>query len=181
MGSEKWEPRLEEPRDVGIMYHCTGKNVEGLWHVFMMGLENQISESTSGDLFLVPNYDYTIWPIGKARIDPEGKWDPTASLVDVGGDQQGVRQQRSKNYESKKDEWTTMEVYTLGTSAIHLVNGNVVMVVENTGIKYPDETTVPLSKGKIQLQSEGAEAYYRRATIQKITEIPAEIKAAAGL
>jgi hypothetical protein len=37
-----------------------------------------------------------------------------------------------------------------------------------------------LCRGKLQIQSEGAEAYYRRIEIRPITDYPADIRAAAG-
>jgi hypothetical protein len=41
-------------------------------------------------------------------------------------------------------------------------------------MKQTDGRTAPLRKGKIQIQSEGAEAYYRNIQIRSITEIPSE-------
>lgn len=180
-GVKKWEPRLTKPRDMGIMYHCTGENEEGLWKVFMKGLECQISEETSGDLFLVPDYSFSSWPLGKVRIGDEGAWDPAAPLQAVGGDTSSVHYKRSRNYESPGNEWTTVEIYTLGTTSIHLINKNVVMVVEDTELQLSNKNKVPLKKGKIQLQSEGAEGYYKNITIRSISEIPDEIKIAAGI
>ncbi|CAN5338569.1 DUF1080 domain-containing protein [soil metagenome] len=179
-GEKKWEPRLTEPRDLGIMYHCTGENEEGLWRVFMTGLECQISEQSSGDLFLIPDYFSSTWPLGKVRLGDDGEWNPAAPVKSVGGDENSVRVKRSQNYESPGNDWTTIELYTLGTTSIHLVNGNIVMVVEDTKLKSKN-VTAPLKKGKIQLQSEGAEGYYRNVTIQPISEIPEEIRKAAGL
>jgi hypothetical protein len=34
---------------------------------------------------------------------------------------------------------------------------------------------LPLTKGKIQIQSEGAEVYYRQIKIQAIDRLPAEV------
>jgi len=73
----------------------------------------------------------------------------------------------------------TLELYTLGQTSVAVVNGHVVQVLRNT-VAYLGKTAVPLSAGQIQLQSEGAEAEYRRVEIQGITEYPAEISKAAG-
>ena len=74
-------------------------------------------------------------------------------------------------------EWTTLELYALGRQSIQVINGHVIMALDN--IRLKDGT--PLSAGKIQLQSEGAEVYYRDVRIQPITEFPEEIQKASGL
>ena len=66
-------------------------------------------------------------------------------------------------------EWNVMEVYAFGRTAVHVVNGKTVMVL--TGLR--DAKDVPLTKGRIQIQSESAEVYYRNVRIRPITELPA--------
>ena len=55
-----------------------------------------------------------------------------------------------------------------------MVNGQVVMILTGSRQKVGDKE-VPLTKGKIQIQSEGAEVYYRNITIRPIEAIPAEL------
>ena len=176
-GSKKWEPRLNLPRDMGIMFHLTGTNEDAFWSVFMLGLEFQISEGSTGDLFLVTNKTYSIFPVVDVRFDSSRKWDVTKAQQQISRGHIS----RSANFESDSAEWTTLDLYTIGGSAVYLVNGRVVMAFENAGLLQPDKSITPLTKGKIQLQSEAAEAYYKDITIQKITDYPPEIKAAAGL
>ena len=180
-GVKKWAPRLNELRDMGIMFHLTGKNEDAFWSVFMMGIECQISEKTSGDLFLVPNKTFSIRPVADVRVGEGYKWSVNAPLRQLGGfvnDSSNLS--RSENFESDSAKWTKMDVYTVGSSAVYLVNGHVVMAFQNAGLQHADKTVTPLTKGKIQLQSEGAEAYYKDITIQSISEIPADIRKAAG-
>jgi len=180
-GVKKWAPRLNEPRDMGIMFHLTGKNEDAFWSVFMMGIECQISEKTSGDLFLVPNKTLSIRPVADVRVGEGFKWNVNAPIRQLGGfvnDSSNLS--RSENFESDSTHWTKMDVYTVGSSAVYLVNGHVVMAFQNAGLQHADKTVTPLTKGKIQLQSEGAEAYYKDITIQSISEIPADIRKAAG-
>jgi hypothetical protein len=54
---------------------------------------------------------------------------------------------------------------------IHLVNGHVVMVVEDA--TKPDGTD--LRKGYIQLQSEAAECYYKNFVLTPIRAFPPEL------
>ncbi len=84
--------------------------------------------------------------------------------------------------ENPTGEWNTIELYTLGRTSVHVVNGHVDNVIQNAStIEGPEFTEMPLSSGQLQIQSEGAETYWRRVEIQPITEFPAEIKKAAGL
>lgn len=45
----KWPPRLDQPRDSGIIYHANGPDI-----VWCRGLEFQIQENDVGDLWLIP-------------------------------------------------------------------------------------------------------------------------------
>ncbi len=181
-GTKKYAPRLTMPRDMGIMFHLTGTNEDAFWSVFMMGLECQISEQTSADLFLVPDKKFTTWPVADVRVGGDTKWDINAPLKVAGGKAGIIRSvKRSENYESDSTKWTTMDLYTIGSTAVYLVNGHVVMAFQNAGLEQADKSITPLTKGKIQLQSEGAEGYYKDITIQQITEIPDDIRKAAGL
>jgi hypothetical protein len=166
---------------MGIMFHLTGTNEDAFWSVFMMGLECQISEGTSGDLFFVPNKDFKIAPAAEVRVNDTKNWDVKASLKKVGANTNYQSVTRSKNYESDSTTWTTMDVYTVGSAGVFLVNGHVVMAFQNANVVGADKTVTPLTKGRIQLQSEGAEGYYKDITIQSISEIPSEIRKSAGL
>ena len=72
-------------------------------------------------------------------------------------------------------EWNTMEIYTFDGNSVHVVNGKVNNRIYNA--RYlEDGEEVPLTKGKIQLQSEGAEIYYRNLQIEPISAIPGSVK-----
>ena len=55
-----------------------------------------------------------------------------------------------------------------------MVNGITVMVNNNTGF-YENDVVKPLSAGRIQLQSEGAELFVKSVEIRSIKKLPAEI------
>ena len=64
-----------------------------------------------------------------------------------------------------------MEYDCFGDTSIHMVNGKVVMVLYK--LREPEGTgDKALAKGKIQIQSEGAEVFYRNIVIEKITGLP---------
>ncbi|MGL4461428.1 MAG: family 16 glycoside hydrolase, partial [Planctomycetia bacterium] len=67
--------------------------------------------------------------------------------------------------------WNTVEVYTLGQTTVFLVNGKPNMVLERT-VQELSDGWKPLTKGKIQIQSEAAEVYYREVKIRPMKSFP---------
>lgn len=174
-GEKKWPPRLHMPRDAGLLYHGFGEpgSVSQRWHPTQ---ECQIQEGDTGDY----------WPIGDVTIDiPSAKTDtakwwaykPSAPLHRYFFSKE-MSERRCIKYpdnERPHGQWNTVEVIALGDSSIHLVNGKVVMrLYHSRSIK--DGVSVPLTSGKIALQSEGAEVFYRRVEIRAITTMPKEFQ-----
>ncbi len=166
-GPKKWEPRLTKPRDSGLLYHCTGPH-GAFWRVWKACVEFQVIEGGMADLYLLGG------PGGDVRVKSEQNrtFDPTSQIISS-----KPPIQRSADFENPTGQWNTLELYTLGRQAIHVVNGQVVMAVDNIRI---GANNTPLSKGQIQIQSEGAETYYRNIKIRAITAFPAAIKQQAG-
>ena len=69
--------------------------------------------------------------------------------------------------EKPHGQWNKVELICIGDSSIHIVNGKVVMRLYNSR-KIQNGRKVPLTKGTIALQSEGAEVYYRDIKIKPI-------------
>ena len=165
-GEKKWEPRLTKQRDSGLLYHCTGPH-GAFWNVCMRSLEYQVQEENLGDLYFLAGTaaDVPTSPGAKVPGVPEIRWDPTQPFLPAKG------AERSVNHENPHGEWTTAEFYVLGQQAIHVVNGHVVLSLDNARLK--DGT--PLVDGKIQIQSEGSEVYYRNIRLRPITAFPAKL------
>lgn len=82
---------------------------------------------------------------------------------------------RSANHESPAGKWTTLELICFNGQSLHIVNGKVVMVLQNS--RYTkDGEVLPLQKGKIQLQSEAAEVYFKDIKIRPIDHMPAQYR-----
>jgi len=71
----------------------------------------------------------------------------------------------------KPVDWNVCEVIAWGNVGIHILNGEVVLVLTNPRFKEGGRE-IALTHGKIQLQSEGAEVFYRKAEVRPIEEIP---------
>ena len=181
-GGKKWEPKLDALRDNGILFHCTGRH-GAFWNVWKQSVEFQVEEKNMGDLYLLAG---TSARLPAAQKDGKGKWyyDPAGEMKSFGritGAAGGNTSHLPGSFEKPNGEWNTLELYAIGRSAVFVVNGHVVQVLHDIAkADKPREEPKPLSEGQIQIQSEGAECYYRRMEIQPITALPAVIHTAAS-
>ena len=73
-----------------------------------------------------------------------------------------------------------MELICYDDIAIHVLNGQVVMMVRNGQTNRNGDWEI-MKNGKIQIQSEGAELYYKNIKIKSIKSIPKSYAKKAGL
>jgi hypothetical protein len=170
-GDKKWVPRMDKLKDSGVLYHSIGESGKDYWRAWMLSQEFQIMEGHMGDY----------WTIASSAIDvrafiPEGAMNTVAStkqpfLALGAGTELGGFCLRSEDHESPAGEWTDIELICFEDKSLHIVNGLVVMVLQNS--RYMDNgKTTPLTKGKLQLQSEAAEVFYKDIKIKNIKELP---------
>ncbi|WP_406685444.1 DUF1080 domain-containing protein [Seonamhaeicola sp. MEBiC1930] len=171
-GDKKWEPRLDKKRDSGILYHCYGEHGR-FWNTWKTCLEYQVQESDLGD-FIPLGGNSAIPKVGSPTADIRGdftnekKFDSNSEVYSIG---KGYIQ-ASSEHDKPHGEWNHLEIYVIGNNAVHIVNGEIVMVVENA--KKHDGTI--LDEGEIQIQSEAAECYYKQLTLTPIKKFPKFIK-----
>lgn len=161
-GEKKWEPRLNNKRDNGLLYHCYGSH-GAFWNVWMRCLELQIQEGDMGDLYALAGTS------SKVKADKTRHWDPDSEKVTRTA-------KRSEDAEKPNGEWNVIDLYVIEDKAIHVVNRKVVLAL--TDAKKNDGTI--LNSGKIQIQSEGAEAFVKDIKIKRIKKFPRRIKKKAG-
>ena len=82
--------------------------------------------------------------------------------------------QRSGDFESPDDEWTTIEIYCFEGKSLHLVNGEVVMVLKNSRYYDNEGQEHPLIQGRIQIQNEAAEVFFKDIEIREINALKVE-------
>lgn len=155
-GERKYEPRLERKRDNGLLYHCHGEH-GAFWNVWKSSLEFQIQEGDFGDLYTLAGTK------AKVTVDEEGKWSDGSNLIN-----NGVRVKRKIDVESPHGQWTRIDLFILEDTAVHVVNGKVVMAVSHAISKNGSK----LDSGQIQLQSESAECYMKDINIRPIKKYP---------
>jgi len=159
-------------RNSGLLYHGVGEFGAGLG-VWKISHELQIMENDFGDSFRMGAIFCDI----TARPNETGRgytFDPTALPVRFGpGMPAGPIARRNPMNEKPHGQWNVIELLCLGDKSIHVVNGVVNMINTNSHLII-NGREVPLTRGVIQLQSEGAEVFFRNIEIRPITSIPAE-------
>lgn len=167
-GDKTWAYRKNLLKDSGILYHSIGPMAVEYWRSWMLSQEFQIMEGHTGDY----------WSQATSAIDiraykPEGNLNPMAHYSQ---DYLPISMRspyknyclRSSNYENAADEWNTLDLYCFKDKSLHVVNGRVVMILKNSRYQDSEGNTIPLTKGKIQLQSEAAEVLFKDIRIRKI-------------
>lgn len=158
-GEKKWEPRLNKKRDSGILYHCHG-NHGSFWKVWKSSLEFQVQEKDMGDFIPLAGPTAMAWAPPK-----EGK--PQTPVFKKATSYTHCIQEP----DFPNGEWNSFDIYVIGDSAIHVVNGVVVMILRGA----VDGKGTPLIQGQIQIQSEAAECYYKDIRIRSIKSYPKKL------
>lgn len=171
-GTTKWPPREKAKMDSGLLYHGVGEHGAdgGSW---LRSQELQVQQGDCGDYWGVAGAYFDI----PARKLPDNNYsyDPKAKLLTF-KDRTEVGRHCIKDPDAEKPtgEWNTIDLYCSGDTAVHMINGIVNMVLYHSRHTVNGVET-PLTEGKIQIQSEGAEIFYRRIRIQAIGALPQEV------
>lgn len=164
-GEKKYEPRLKNKRDNGLLYHCYGEH-GAFWNVWKRCLELQIQEADFGDLYTLQGTSCKV-KTTKAS-DGKNRWNPKGKIT------KGAK--RSTDEESAHGSWTRVDLYVIGDKAIHVVNGKVVLAIYDAKNHLGEK----LASGQIQIQSEGAEGYAKDICIRPLKKFPRKLKKKAG-
>ncbi len=166
----KWGEEVYSNRNSGLLYHSFGDFGEALG-TWMVNIECQLMHERLGDTYLMNN---TYCETSVADDNGSFKYDPAGEVKKFSVEHNGQLVKKAADYENPLGEWNTVDLYCVGSTAVHVVNGQTVMVNNNTGI-VENGRIKPLTAGKIQIQSEGAEIFIRTLKIRPIKEIPAEV------
>jgi len=168
----KWGEKLYTSYNSGLLYHSYGDFgvANGVW---MNSHEFQLFTGNIGDSYRMGN-TYCEIPIIE---NSEGRYvyNKNGEITESKPKTKSVMIAKDNDYEKPKGEWNKIELYCYGRTSVHVVNGNVNMINYKSG-KYVDGGIVePLTKGKIQIQSEGGELFVRNIKISPIDKIPDEL------
>lgn len=156
-GTQKFAPRQDAVRDSGLLYHMVGPD-----QVWPQSSEFQIQENDVGDLFLLGDVGVTV-PLMPGTSDVfQHDGQPTAlrsAAVRKGG-----------TYDSLT-EWNDLELIASEREYLHSVNRR----VNHRGWAFEakiGDAWVPLDRGRLVLQAEGAEVFYRNAQLRALAYPP---------
>ncbi len=169
----RWGEKVYKQKNSGILYHSYGPFGEGLG-VWMSAHEFQLCTAKMGDSYCMGNSYFEI----PATKDPDGKtirFSPDGEKLQFGAIFPAKNCSKQADHEKPAGEWNTVDLYCFGQTSLHKVNGVVNMVNYNSGRIEKDGKILPLSKGKIQIQSEGGELFIKSITLEKIDQIPSEL------
>ena len=167
-GVQTFAPRVNNAKDNGVLLHSTGPDggYSGIW---MHSIECQIIEGGTGDLLVVgdgsPKFELSS-PVAPEKQNGAYIFQPGGALATINGgrinwfaragnwqDVKGFRGE--KDIEKPAGEWNRIECIAEDDKIAITLNG--ILVNQAQQVK-PD-------KGRIQIQSEGAEIFFRRVDL----------------
>lgn len=172
-GDKVYPPREKLLKDSGVLYHSIGPNGAEHWRSWMLSQEFQVMQGHLGDYWSQANsaIDIRAYP-------PEYIMSPVADnsqpFLSIGGGEEIEGYcMRSVNKEEAHGQWNSLELICFAGKSLHIVNGEIVMILKNS--RYiKDGKAIPLTEGKIQLQSEAAEVFYKDIEIRYLESLPVE-------
>lgn len=168
-GQKRYAPRADKPRNTGLLYHSTG-DYGAFWSYWMRSAEFEIMEGRTGDFTSVDGVGGEVATVWDWDVSvPWQKYDPNGERTGVGG--MIFRVAASADYEHASGQWNTLDLYALGDSASHYVNGQRVFSIDRLRDESQD-APVTLTSGRLQLQSEGAEVFFRAIRMRSIDALP---------
>jgi hypothetical protein len=179
----KWGPRpagTNTRYNSGIFFHSHGA-YGGMFGQFMPGIEFAIWENATGNTTLVGSsegahsYAETNRHIGaSSTIGHDPSLNGAARRFMAGGrmvELSGMLPPHS--YPEKIAEWNSLDLYAYDDGAIYVIdNVPVSQLFQITTIRTKGGPKEPLTRGRLQLESEGSVIFYRNITIDTIDRLP---------
>ena len=166
-GQKKFEPRYKLKRDAGLYYHILGADA-----VWPRALQFQIEQTNVGDLIALygMTVDTSIDPKTRSAEIPTFQSPANGGVPRVMGGR-GIAYQRHLAGEFEVDGWNTVEVIARGDTTIHILNGKVVNEGRNVRLTDPEKPGAsprPITSGRIALEIEAAEIYFRNVELRNL-------------
>ncbi len=166
---KKFEPRFKAKRDAGVYYHKVGRDF-----VWPRAMQYQVEKTNIGDIVTVGFLRYETW-VSPATL---GDKKPRFMLREDGGVETSHGHQAGITHlghrgQFEVDGWNQIDLVVRGDRAEHWLNGHLVAKCKN--MREPATADAngpykPLTKGKILLEIEAAEMYFRNVEIKVLDE-----------
>jgi hypothetical protein len=172
-GEKTWAPRATLPRNNGLLYHTHGTpgEVFGTWRP---SVEFEIMTGSTGMIVAVGGKvrGRTGVTFDPSLVEPYLRFRAGGREIDIVNSTPTWNVEAATDAERPVGAWNTLDLYVVGSRAVHVVNGVPVAEVHDLATIATDGTRRPLTHGHIQLQSEGAETWFRAITVEPITTLP---------
>ncbi len=155
-GAKRFPPFEEDKRDSGLGYYFVGPD-----KVWPRSLEHQIQETDVGDLWILDGLTVT--------TKTENANFPMYVLSGPLKTQSGGRIIKFGDFEDRKG-WNKVEIILDGDKVTHIVNGTAVLRAWDVKQPDPNDPTkkIPLTSGKLFIQAETAEIYFRNIKMKPL-------------
>ncbi|WP_428332746.1 3-keto-disaccharide hydrolase [Novosphingobium sp.] len=165
-GHRRIAPRGLQRRNSGILYHLAPDRDR----LFPDGVEFQIEEGDVGDAIMINTRALPGLLLGGTPLWPDyfpGLPRTYETPVNAGGiERQWFR--HAGDYE-RLDGWNTLDLIAFGDQAAHLVNGRIVQTLFGMiGKAGADGVSPKLTSGRIALEFEAAEVFFRNVMIRNL-------------
>ena len=169
----RYAPRLDQPGNNGLLYHTHGQP-GAVWGTWSRSVEFEIMTGSVGMVVPVGKDLSVTTSIARdtSLIDPKQIFMAGAPAAQAVGNTALWNVANATAADHREGRWNTLDLYVVGNHAVHVVNGVPVMEVWDLCDPDPAGTCQPLTHGHIQLQSEGAETWFRNITLEPIKRLP---------
>jgi len=160
----KWGTKRnsEGKRNSGFLYLANGPDF-----IYPLSLECQIEETDVGDLWIVNGASVTAFFVAPGFPMYDDDRNTGTRVSSVPG--VSLRVLKSGDFEDRTG-WNTVDVILDGNTSQHLVNGRIVNSARDIERPDPRDPTrmIPLKSGRILLEAEGAEIWFRDIRIKPL-------------
>ena len=170
-GKLAWGQKKNKKKDSGLLYFSVG-DYGADYGAWMRSQEFQIEQGNCGDYWGVAGGMADVPVIKKS--DSAYVYDAAGTLTTFSATSKvGRHCIKQGDAENAAGEWNTLDLYCFGDTSVQVINGKVMMVLYHSS-QLQNGQVLPLTKGKLQIQSEGSEIFYKHVIIEPINSIPAE-------
>jgi Domain of Unknown Function (DUF1080) len=171
-GMLTWGQKKGKKKDSGLLYFAVG-DYGADYGAWMRSQEFQIEEGNCGDYWGVAGGIENI-PATK-KSDSEYVYNQKGEMLTFSADSKfGRHCIKQGDAENPTGQWNTLDLYCHGDTNVHVINGKVMMVLYHSQQNANGQIS-QLAKGKLQIQSEGAEVFYKNIKIKSINSIPPDL------
>ena len=161
------------PPNTGVLYHSYGPHgaFAGTW---MSAVEFEVAQGLTGMVATLGREMTAVTEL--AQLPGPGLFGLGNYRYMAGGKSVEFHLptmvKQTRDVERPMGQWNKLDLYVSGANAVHVVNGEPVLVLTQLARKDAAGVSQPLTRGKIQLESEGTEVYMRDIWIEPIRDMP---------